>query len=42
MTVHEGGVLALIPRPDKDVIESIFDCMLDGYQEVLIPVPAME
>merc|ERR1719318_583886 len=39
VAVEEGGALALIPRPNKDVIESMIDCMLDGYQEVLIPVP---
>ena len=42
VAVEEGGVLALIPRPDKDIIESMIDSMLDGYQVVLIPVPKMQ
>ena len=39
MAVEEGWILALIPRPDEDVIESMVDCVLDGNQVVLIPIP---
>ena len=40
MTVEERWVLAFIPRPDKDIVESMVNSMLDGYQEVFIPIPA--
>ena len=39
MAVEEGWILALVPRPDEDVIESMVDCVLDGNQVVLIPIP---
>ena len=39
VAVEEGGVLALLPAPDEDVVEGVVDVVLDDDEEVLVPVP---
>ena len=38
VAVEEGGLLALLPAPDEDVVEALTDVVLDSHEVLLIPV----